>query len=137
MKFLAATAVTVCALSAGVSAQAAGSAKVIKLVAVQQSQKDIPNGFVIKDNDFIAGKKVGHDTLTCKVASSQQKANCKVLFQLTGGTMKGTVAIVFSKSQGGGTITGGTGNYARAKGKLAFRNLNEKGTRTAITLTLT
>jgi hypothetical protein len=34
-------------------------------------------------------------------------------------------------------IIGGTGEYAGAKGTLIFRNLNEKGTRTAVVLTLT
>jgi hypothetical protein len=137
LKFLPATvAVAVCALAAGMSAQAASSAKLIKLLSVQQSQKESANGFVIRDNDFIGGKKAGRDTLTCKTAS-QQKANCTVLFVLSGGTIKGKFVIVFSKSGGQGTIVGGTGKYAGAKGKLAYRNLNEKGTRTAIVLTLT
>jgi hypothetical protein len=129
------------ALTAGLSilsgsAHAASTAKVIRLLAVQQGQKDTSNGFVIRDNDFIGGKKAGRDTVTCKVVS-QQKANCKFVTVLAGGTIKANLTIVFSKSSGQGTITGGTGQYAGAKGKLTFGNLNEKGTRTAVVLTLT
>jgi hypothetical protein len=126
----------VCAAFAAVSAQASRTAKVIKLVAVQVSEKETANGFVIKDNDFIGGKKVGRDTLTCTVVS-QRQGKCKLLVVLPAGTIKANLVLVFSKSQGQGTINGGTGEYAGAKGRLTFRNLNEKGTRTAVVLTLT
>jgi hypothetical protein len=128
-------AVIACMLLAGMSAQAARTAKVISFVSVQVSQKQTANGFVVKDNDFIGGKKAGRDTLTCAVAS-QRQAKCKLLVELRAGTITGNVVLVFSKSQGRGTITGGTGEYAGAKGRLTFRNLNAKGTRTAVVLTL-
>jgi hypothetical protein len=125
----------VCVSFAAVSAQASPTAKVIKLVAVQASQKQTADGFVIKDNDFVGGKKVGRDTLTC--VATQRQAKCRVLFELPAGTIKVNVVLVFSKSQGQGTITGGTGEYAGAKGRLTYRNLNQQGTRTALVLTLT
>jgi hypothetical protein len=128
-------AAVVCVSFAAVSAQASRTSKVIKLVAVQASQKQTANGFVVKDNDFIGGKKVGRDTLTC--VATQRQGKCRVLVELPAGTIKATVVLVFSKSQGQGTITGGTGEYAGAQGRLAYRNLNQKGTRTALVLTLT
>jgi hypothetical protein len=127
--------VTIGVFLAGVSAHAAAKSKVIRLVAVQVSQKATKGGFVIKDNDFINGKRVGRDTLTCSGAS-QTKANCGLVVVLPGGTIKGKFVIVFSRSKGQGTIIGGTGKYAGAKGRLTFANLNAKGTRTAVVLTL-
>jgi hypothetical protein len=129
------TAVVICALVFTISAQAASGATVVKLVAVQQSQKDITNGFMFKDIDLIGGKRAGHDTATCKLAS-QQKANCSILFYLSGGTIRAKLVILFSKPSGSGTITGGSGRYAGANGKLTFRNLNKEGTQTAVVLTL-
>ncbi len=118
-------------------AQAAGTAKVIKLISVKVSEKhSTENTFVIKENDFINGKKVGHDTLVCKVVS-QAKAQCTVVFALTSGTIKAKFTTALSASGGRGTITGGPGEYATAKGRLVYRNLNEDGSRTAVTLTLT
>jgi hypothetical protein len=117
------------------SAQAAGSSEVIKFVAVQLSQKATKNGFVIKDNDFVGRKKVGTDTLTCLVVS-QSKANCKFLVVRASGTIRANLVLNFSASGGKGTITGGTGKYAGAKGTLVFKNLNEEGTRTSVVLRL-
>ena len=136
MRFLSLTVVlALCALATALSAGASRSVKVIRLVAVQQSQKETKTGFVIRDNDFSGAKRVGHDTLTCAVIS-KLKANCKLVLVLSGGTLKGTVPILFSKTQGAGVITSGTGSYAGAKGARVYRNLNKQGTRTALVLTL-
>jgi hypothetical protein len=127
--------VTIGVFMAAVGAHAAAKSQVIRFVAVQVSQKATKGGFVIRDNDFINGKRVGRDTLTCSSAS-QTKANCGLVVALPGGTIKARFVIVFSKSRGQGTIIGGTGKYAGAKGTLTFANLNAKGTRTAVVLTL-
>jgi hypothetical protein len=126
--------VTIGVFMAGVSAHAGAKSNVVRFVAVQVSQKPTPRGFIIKDNDFINGRRVGRDTLTC--LATQTKANCGLLVVLPGGTIKGKLVLVFSRSKGQGTITGGTGKYAGAKGTLTFANLNAKGTRTAVVLTL-
>jgi hypothetical protein len=123
------------ALVVAASAEAGGAAPVIKFVAVQVSQKESTNGFVLKDNDFVGSKKVGTDSLTCTVAS-QKKATCKIVVVRPAGTIRGTLVLIFAESQGKGTITGGTGTYAGAKGTLTFKNLNEEGTRTSVTITL-
>jgi hypothetical protein len=125
----------VCSPATAVSATASRSLKTIRLTAVQQSQTETKSGFVVRDNDFSGGRRVGRDTLTCAVIS-KLKANCKLLIVLTGGTLKGTVPILFSKTQGAGVITGGTGSYAGAKGGLVYTNLNKQGTRTSLVLKL-
>lgn len=124
-----------CALAAASGASASPSLKTIRLVAVQQSQTQTKTGFVVRDNDFSGTKRVGRDTLTC-VVISKVKANCKLVIVLSGGTLKGTVPILFSKTQGAGVITSGTGSYAGAKGAVVYRNLNKQGTRTSLVLTL-
>jgi hypothetical protein len=119
------------------AAQAAGGSEVIRFVAVQVSQKQ-PNNetFISTENVLINGKKVGHDTLTCK-AISQSKANCSIVFVFAAGKLKAKFPIVFTESSGKGTITGGTGKYAGAKGTLTWRNLNSEGTRTGVVVRLT
>ncbi len=134
MKFLALTLVLGSWLIAASAASASTTVKVIRLTAVQQSQTQSKTGFVVRDNDFSGTKRVGHDTLTCTVIS-KLKANCKLLITLAGGTLKGTVPILFSKTQGAGVITSGTGSYAGAKGALVYRNLNKQGTRTSLVVT--
>lgn len=125
----------VCASAAALSANASTSLKTIRLVAVQQSQTQTKTGFVVRDNDFAGGRRLGHDTLSC-VVISKVKANCKLVLVLAGGTLKGTVPILFTKTQGAGVITSGTGSYAGAKGALVYRNLNKQGTRTSLVVTL-
>jgi hypothetical protein len=110
---------------------------VIKFVAVQVSEKH-PNDttFVITDNDVMGSKKIGHDTLTCKIVG-QTKAKCKIVFTRSSGTISASLTLSFSATGGRGTITGGTGEYTGASGTIAFKNLNKQGTRTSVALTLT
>ena len=119
------------------AAQAAGGSQVIRLTAVQVSEQH-PNDqtIIIKNNDLINGKKVGHDTLTCKVVA-QSKASCSLAVVFAAGKLNGKFVQSFSASSGKGTITGGTGKYAGAKGTFTFRNLNSEGTRTGVVMTLT
>jgi hypothetical protein len=136
LKFLALILVLgACVAAVSLPASASTTVKVIRLTAVQQSQKESKTGFVVHDIDFSGTKRVGHDTLTCTLVS-KVKANCKLLIVLAGGTLKGTVPILFSKTQGAGVITSGTGSYAGAKGALVYRNLNKQGTRTSLVVTL-
>ena len=123
-------------IAVGASAQAAAKKETIKLLVVQTSDKETAKGFVFKDTDYINGKKVGTDTATCTVVG-QTKANCNIVFALKDGTIKAKFALSFSAAKGTGTITGGTGEYAGAKGTFSYKNLNDAGTRTSVTLTLT
>ena len=136
MKLVTVTAVLVCALATAFGAQAARGSTVIRFISVQVSQKQTgESSFVINDNDLINGKKVGHDTLTCKLLS-QTKASCSIVIVLPGGKLNAKFVLPFSAMSGKGTVTGGSGKYAGAKGSFAFKNLNAKGTRTSVVVTL-
>ena len=136
MKITLITALVAGGLLTGASQAAAGK-EVIRFLSVQVSAKQTSaNVVVINNNDLINGKKVGHDTLTCKLLS-QTKANCSVLITLAGGKLHAKFAISSTATSGKGAITSGTGKYAGAKGSFTFKNLNAKGNRTSVVVTLT
>jgi hypothetical protein len=118
------------------AAQAATGADVIRLTSVKVSEQH-PNNetIIIENNDLINGKKAGHDTLTCKVVA-QSKVNCSIAVVLAAGKLSGKFVQSLSASSGKGTIVGGTGKYAAAKGTFTFRNLNSDGSRTGVVVTL-
>lgn len=118
------------------AAQAAGGSEVIRLTSVKVSEQH-PNDqtFIIKNNDVINGKKAGHDILTCK-AVAQGKMSCSVVIVLAAGKLNGKFVQSITASSGKGTITGGTGKYAGAKGTFTFRPVNGEG-RTGVVVTLT
>ena len=124
------------ALLAG-AAQAAAGSEVIRLTSVMVSEQHPDDQtIIIKNNDLINGKKVGHDTLTCKVVA-QNKVRCSIAVVLPAGKLNGKFVQSFSASGGKGTITGGTGKYAGANGTFTFKNLNREGSRTGVVVTLT
>ena len=137
MKFGSFVAVLVAGALLTGAAQAAGGSEVIRFLSVRVSEKQ-PNDktFIFHDNVVINGKKAGHDTLTCK-AISQSKASCSIVFVFAAGKLNGRFALLFTGSSGKGTITGGTGKYAGAKGTLTFKNLDTEGARTRVVVTLT
>lgn len=130
----------VSALVAGVlltgAAQAAAGSDVIRLTSVMVSEQH-PNNetIIIKNNDFISGKKAGHDTLTCKLVA-QSRVNCSIAVVLAAGKLSGKFAQSLSASSGKGTIIGGTGKYLGARGTFTFKNLNKEGSRTGVVVTL-
>ena len=119
------------------AAQAARGSDVIRLTSVQVSEQH-PNNetIIIKNNDLINGRKAGHDTLTCKVLA-QNKVRCSIAVVLPAGKLNGKFVQLLSASGGKGTIIGGTGKYAGAKGTFTFKNLNSEGSRTGVVVTLT
>ena len=120
------------------AAQAGGGSDVIRLTSVQVSEQHPDDRtIIVKNNDVINGKKVGHDTLTCKVVAQKNKVRCSIAVVLSAGKLTGRFVQSFSASGGKGTITGGTGRYAGAKGTFTFKNLNREGSRTGVVVTLT
>jgi hypothetical protein len=119
------------------SAQATGGSEVIRFLSVRVSQKQ-PNDktFIFRNKDMINGKKVGHDILTC-TAISQTKASCSIVFAFAAGKLNAKFGLLFAASSGTGVISGGTGEYAGARGTLTFKNLDAEGTRTRVVVTLT
>jgi hypothetical protein len=78
------------------------------------------------------GKVIGFDELysSFNLKTGVGKGNVAVV--LKGGILYGT--LTFTQSSVGGKVTGGTGAFAGAKGTISARNLNAKGTRTAVTI---
>jgi len=115
-------------VAAALPAAAASSAKTISLVSVQVSETQQGSILTAHDNDVSGSTTIGHDTLTCSATT----ASCTVVFVFGTGNL--TAKFAAKGTSGSGTITGGTGTYKNAKGSLAWKNLNAKGTRTAVTL---
>jgi hypothetical protein len=115
---------------------AAESSTVTKFIAVQVREKHPSDtSFIVENNDLVGARRIGTSTLTCRVVSDA-KAACTITFRRTEGTITARLTLEFSESHGTGKITGGTKKYAGASGTLAFRNVNDEGTRTSVVLTL-
>ena len=119
------------------AAQAGGGSDVIRLTSVTMSALHRLTGLSSSRQEVSNGKKVGHDTLTCKVVAQKNKVRCSIAVVLSAGKLTGRFVQSFSASGGKGTITGGTGRYAGAKGTFTFKNLNREGSRTGVVVTLT
>ena len=117
-------------VAAAPPAVAAPSAKTISLVSVQVSSKQQGAILVTHDNDVSGKTTIGHDTLTCSATTRK----CAVVFVFGSGNLNAQFAI--TGTSGSGTITGGTGSYGSASGSFTWKNLNSKGTRTAVVLHL-
>src|SRR5262249_54474391 len=111
---------------------AAPKMQTIAITSVQVSQAKVGGKYVIKDNDFILRKQVGHDQLTCS------QTRCGIVLTFTTVLQPGTITGWFKPvgTSGTGTITGGTGSYAKATGGFSWKNLNKAGSRTAVTLSI-
>ncbi len=135
MKTLLALAGATAALTAG-AALAAAAPQTMSFTSVTVSQKQTKTGFIGVSNDLVAGKKVGTDRLVCTY-SGKTKARCKV----TVIRPKGTILVAFTTTQtsSGGplTITGGTGIWKGVTGAGTYKNLDNSGSKTAVTLKLT
>lgn len=82
-----------------------------------------------------AGKTVGFDMLYFK-ATSASSAVLNITVDTTGGFLYGTAKISFKTGAvTGGKVTGGTGSFKGATGTIKAKNLNQAGTRTAVTIT--
>jgi hypothetical protein len=132
MRRFATLATAAAVLTAG--AALATGASTIAFTSVTTSQDETKTGFVTRDNVLQAGKKVGTDVLRCTFARG--KARCRVTVTLPKGTVVATFTAAPESSGGTLKVVDGTGAYADATGTGTYRNLNEQGTRTAVTLRL-
>lgn len=78
------------------------------------------------------GKIIGFGALSYKVG--QTGGTGRIALDLAGGFMYGKLTISASPVTHG-TLTGGTGRYKGITGKISATNLNQAGTRTAVTIT--
>jgi hypothetical protein len=91
--------------------------------------------FVSTEDVFQGGKKVGTDRVSC-TSVSETKASCQVTVTLAKGTIVATFTSTQRSSGGALKVVGGTGAYDGATGSGTYRNLNQKGTKTSVTLKL-
>jgi hypothetical protein len=81
------------------------------------------------------GKTVGFDMLYFK-ATSASSAALNITVDTTGGFLYGTAKVSFKTGAiTAGKVTGGTGSFKGAAGTIKAKNLNQAGTRTAVTIT--
>ena len=82
-----------------------------------------------------AGKTVGYDMLYF-TANSKTTAAVNVTVDTKGGFLYGTLTVNLNTGAvTNGKVTGGTGVFCRASGTITAKNLNQAGTRTAVTIT--
>jgi hypothetical protein len=81
-----------------------------------------------------ANKKIGFDTLNGVFDPKTGSVTIDVSFDTQGGFMYFHLHST-SESTFAGKMTGGTGKFKHAHGSLTAENLNESGTRTAVTIT--
>jgi hypothetical protein len=121
------------AMSVALSATGALKMQTIAFTSVQVSQHLVHGKYVISNNDFVGSKQVGHDQLTCT------QARCDLVVTVTSAPLaQGTIAGWFKPTgtHGTGTITSGTGAYSSGKGAFTWKNLNKKGTKTAVVMSI-
>jgi hypothetical protein len=81
-----------------------------------------------------AGKTIGFDTIYGQFNVKSKTAKGRVALDTSGGFIYGTLK--FSNSPvTHGKVTGGTGQYKGIKGTILGKDLNKKGSRTAVTIT--
>ena len=95
-----------------------------------------PKAFTARDTlyDAKGRKAIGHDVSRCTLLNPAV-AKCKATIMLGNGTITAAFKSVKPSPGGTGTVTGGTGAYAGAKGTLRFTQ-NAAGTRGKIVLTI-
>ncbi len=88
-----------------------------------------------QDTDVNAkGKTIGYDELYFTAASATTGA-VNVALDTTGGFLYGTLTVNFKTGKiSNGKVTGGTGAFKGAAGTITAKNLNAKGTITAVTV---
>jgi acyl-coenzyme A synthetase/AMP-(fatty) acid ligase len=83
----------------------------------------------------VAGKPVGFDMLYF-LFTSGSTGSVNATIDTAGGFIYATfIYHVKTGTITNGTVTGGTGTFAGATGTIKTKNLNQAGTRTAVTIT--
>jgi hypothetical protein len=83
-----------------------------------------------------AGKTIGFDVINVQFDPTTHKASGGVTLSTTGGFLYGTLKFTQNPVIHG-TVTGGTGTFKGATGTITGKQLNQSGTRTAVTVTYT
>jgi hypothetical protein len=107
----------------------------LKFTAVTQKSANFSKTtFGQDEKDVSAGKVIGFDTIYGKFNPKTNTAKGGVTLDTNGGFLYGTLN--FSNSPvTHGKVTGGTGAFKGVTGTILGKDLNKKGTRTAVTIT--
>jgi hypothetical protein len=126
-------------LPAAASGHSESESHTLKFIAVQdKSTMFTQTTGAEQDTDINkAGKVIGFDMIYFAV-SSKTTAALNLTLDTTGGFLYGTLTVNTSTGAiTNGKVTGGTGSFTGATGTIKAKNLNNAGTRTAVTITYT
>ena len=124
------------ALALPAAASAHSDTQTLKFVSVtKQSIPLTKTSGAQQDTDVVAGKPVGFDMLYF-LFTSGTTGSVSATIDTAGGFIYATfIYHVKTGTITNGTVTGGTGTFAEATGTVKVKNLNQAGTRTAVTIT--
>jgi hypothetical protein len=80
------------------------------------------DAFVLADQDVAGTTVIGHDVLACTVHAGG--STCEVAFAQPGGLLYAHFSIDDADGTVAGTVTGGTGHYCHAHGRLTGATLS-------------
>jgi len=107
-------------LAVASTALAASTGQTFSVVARSYTSKKVGNGEVFKEHLYAGAKLVGHDVVSCQPVG--KKMVCRGTMTLAAGTIR----VVVSPGAGPdttGSVVGGSGEYAGARGTIALHGL--------------
>jgi hypothetical protein len=119
---------TVAAAVAGPAVAASGTKAVTQhfdAKSLSSPLRPSKTSFVLTDNDAADGKTIGRDVLYCTGAGTGA-SHCRVAFAQKGGLLYAKFALSDTTGALKGTVTGGTGRFAHAKGTLAGQAVSQE-----------
>jgi hypothetical protein len=124
------------AASASASTSTGTKTHTLTFTSVQESMVNFSRTVTGQQDKDVnkAGKTVGYDLLYLVFNPKTETAKLNFTAVTSGGFVYG-VASASSSPVIHGTVTGGTGIFAGAAGTILAKNLNNAGTRTAVTIT--
>jgi hypothetical protein len=124
---------TVAVAGAGIGvAAASGGSHTVTFTAQQLKGLNGGKTFDAAEVDKVHGKVVGFDTYHCTFNQSTHKAKCDAAFSQPKGLVYVTATIT-QQGTGSGTVTGGSGSYAHAKGTVTLAPGKHNTTQITIT----
>jgi hypothetical protein len=124
------------ATSASASTSTGTKTHTLTFTSVQESMVNFSRTVTGQQDKDVnkAGKTVGYDLLYLVFNPKTETAKLNFTAVTSGGFVYG-VASASSSPVIHGTVTGGTGIFSGAAGTILAKNLNNAGTRTAVTIT--
>jgi hypothetical protein len=107
----------------------------LAFTSVQQAQISFSGTSGGQDDKDVnkAGKVIGYDMLRFTFNPKANATGGQVTVMLNGGFLYGTLQLL-DNGVTHGKVTGGTGNFKGATGTITGKNLDQAGTKTAVTI---